>query len=218
MLIIPTLNPDGYAYTWTSDRFFRKNRQLVSENRDWLGRKCYGLDIARSFPANFRAAQPGSCGPTYAGTAPLQSVESAALASYLRNETNEVVAYVDLHSYGQLLLYPWMSCRPSSGDGPDMPDEEDLSELALGAAREGRFAHNKAYRAGRGCQTMYNQDGSSVDFAHEHARIKWSFEVELRDEGSYGFTLPPEMIRPTGEESWRMVKYLMRFVQAKEKL
>ncbi|CAG2176801.1 unnamed protein product, partial [Oppiella nova] len=37
-LIIPTINPDGYDYTWTGDRFWRKNRQQISE------KDCFALE------------------------------------------------------------------------------------------------------------------------------------------------------------------------------
>lgn len=230
ILIIPVLNPDGYAHTWESDRFFRKNRQLVSDDNGggWWPprRKCYGVDISRNFPVNFRAddAQSGSgaCSPTYAGEDPLATAESRALATYLRDEANGVVSFIDLHSYGQLLLYPWMSCSPDSSVhqtlGESIPDEEDISEVALGAARAAKLVHNRQYRAGRGCETMYGQDGSSVDFSYADAGIKWSFEMELRDEGSYGFLLPPEQIRPTGEEAAASLDYILNFIAKREHL
>lgn len=214
VLIVPVLNPDGYAYTWTRDRFSRKNR-APTPSKDWLGRPCYGIDVSRNFPTHFKAGTADGCSPTYAGSEPLATEESKALSDYLLKENHEIVAYFDLHSYGQLLLYPWLSCTPSSGN---MPDEEDLSEASIGAVRAARSIHNKLYRPGRGCQTMYNQDGSSVDFTYERIGVKWSFEIELRDQGSWGFLIPPSQIRETGEEAWAMIRYLGRFVKVKEKL
>lgn len=32
--------------------------------------------------------------------------------------------------------------------------------------------------------------------------IPYSFGMELRDTGEYGFLLPPEQILPTAEETW----------------
>lgn len=39
--ILPLINPDGYAYTWTKDRMWRKNRRRFANN-------CYGVDLNRN--------------------------------------------------------------------------------------------------------------------------------------------------------------------------
>jgi len=44
--------------------------------------------------------------------------------------------------------------------------------------------------------------GSSYDWAKGVAGIKYSYTLELRDRGQYGFLLPPSQIIPTGEETW----------------
>ncbi|PIK62491.1 putative carboxypeptidase A2-like [Apostichopus japonicus] len=45
--IIPVLNQDGYAYTWTDDRMWRKNRRTPSSGR------CYGVDLNRNWDVDF---------------------------------------------------------------------------------------------------------------------------------------------------------------------
>ena len=44
--------------------------------------------------------------------------------------------------------------------------------------------------------------GSSEDWALGAAGIPYSYSVELRDTGRYGFLLPREQILPTAEEIW----------------
>jgi len=43
----------------------------------------------------------------------------------------------------------------------------------------------------------------------QHRKIKYSFAAELRDTGNNGFVLPANQIRPSGEEVWAGVKYLL---------
>lgn len=45
--------------------------------------------------------------------------------------------------------------------------------------------------------------GSSVDYTYDILNITWSFGVELRDLGQYGFELPETEIQPTAEESFQ---------------
>ena len=42
---------------------------------------------------------------------------------------------------------------------------------------------------------------NSMDWAYGVAGIKYSFGLELRDRGQYGFILPRNQIIPTGEET-----------------
>ena len=41
-----------------------------------------------------------------------------------------------------------------------------------------------------------------MDWAHGVAGIKYSFSLELRDRGRYGFFLPRNLIVPTAEETF----------------
>ena len=41
-----------------------------------------------------------------------------------------------------------------------------------------------------------------MDWAHEKLGIKYSFALELRDQGQHGFMLPVSQIKPTLEETW----------------
>ena len=43
--------------------------------------------------------------------------------------------------------------------------------------------------------------GSSDDWVKAVAGVKYSFTLELRDDGKYGFLLPAESILPTAEET-----------------
>ena len=53
--------------------------------------------------------------------------------------------------------------------------------------------------------------GSSADYTYAVADIKFSYGVELRDTGDFGFVLPPDQIIPTSEESFEGLKVILRF-------
>ena len=48
--------------------------------------------------------------------------------------------------------------------------------------------------------------GGSDDYAKGGAGIKYSYTVELRDTGTYGFLLPTTLIKPTVEETFAGLK------------
>ena len=93
-----------------------------------------------------------------------------------------------------------------SGQVPDAAKYASLSEGAVSAIKA---VHGTVYTQGPICNTIYQVSGDSVDYALENAKAKFSMTVELRDTGDYGFILPPEQIKPTGEEMWAGLSYLL---------
>ena len=54
--------------------------------------------------------------------------------------------------------------------------------------------------------------GSGADWTYGIAKIKYSYGVELRDTGKYGFLLPAEQIIPSGKETLEALKALCTYV------
>ena len=53
---------------------------------------------------------------------------------------------------------------------------------------------------------LYIASGGSIDWTLGEAGIPYSFGMELRDTGRYGFILPADQIIPTSEEVWAFHK------------
>lgn len=79
--IIVSGNPDGYQYTHTDDRMWRKNRADVGHSF------CIGVDLNRNFPIGWRTTggSPTPCPDTYAGAAPFDQVEAAAWDQWIKD-------------------------------------------------------------------------------------------------------------------------------------
>lgn len=54
--------------------------------------------------------------------------------------------------------------------------------------------------------------GNSDDWAKNKVGIKYSYTIELRDRGTYGFLLPPSEIIPTGKEIFTAIRTLTKSV------
>lgn len=213
-VFLPVLNPDGYEYTWTTDRLWRKNRQETTLPF------CRGIDLDHAFKFGWSGDNQtdNPCSESYSGQYPLQAVEAQRLTEWARNETDSgrrvFTALIDLHSYSQEILYPYSyTCDRKPNN------LEDLEEVAVGLAKAFRLANGHYYGVESACEgsmlkiperknaegarvLLEASGGSALDFFYHDMQVKYAFQIKLRDTGSYGFLLPKENIVPTGVETW----------------
>lgn len=181
--IVPISNPDGYVYSWTNDRYWRKNR-----------RSSYGVDLNRNWGYNWGGE--GSSGQTwdetYRGTAAFSEPETAAFRDFILGHP-KITTHIDIHSYSQLVLQPWNCCsqRP--------PDHSEFEQLGSEMVTLIKQVHNKTYYHGQGYFTIYPASGVAHDWTYAETGAT-AFGIELRDTGSYGFVLPANQILPNAEE------------------
>jgi len=99
--IVPLANPDGYEYTRSNDRMWRKNTVANP------GSSCIGVDLNRNFPEGYGVgASRDPCSEVFQGSHPFSEAESRALRDYLQSLT-QVKAAISVHSFGSVLIYPW---------------------------------------------------------------------------------------------------------------
>lgn len=204
---IPVLNPDGYHYTRTVDRLWRKNRQ---PNKGFS--PCVGTDPNRNFDINWTghggSATHWSCMETYHGDAPMSAMESKALANYVNSLPN-VTAYIDIHSYSQLFMYPYgYKCQ---GKAPDFVDLDAGAKRVVDIIKAW---NGTLYRSGDICNTIYGASGSATDYFYEKG-VKYSYAMELPGTPG-GFLLPASHILPVADETMRGLAGLFEFIATNE--
>ncbi|XP_070395805.1 zinc carboxypeptidase A 1-like [Dermacentor albipictus] len=204
--IFPVVNPDGYAYTFTSDRLWRKNR---SGGR----RGCRGVDPNRNFASAFGGAGTSGhpCSDIYRGGQAFSEAESRAIRDAILELGSRIKGYVTVHSYSQLIMVPY-----GHGRGTYTRDYADQMSAARAVSRAIQVRSGVYYQVGTISSLLGPAAGSSSDWVYDGAKIKYSIAVELRDKGRYGFLLPNFLIVPTADEASEGFKALAKFIARRE--
>ncbi|XP_056307748.1 carboxypeptidase A4 isoform X2 [Danio aesculapii] len=194
-------NPDGYAFTHTDNRMWRKTRSVN------LGSSCRGADPNRNWDAGFGGpgASKNPCSDSYHGPYAHSEVEVKNVVDLIKSHGN-FKSFISIHSYSQLLMYPYgYTCT-------NIPDQNELHAVGTAAIKELMSLYNTKYQVGSICKIIYQASGGSIDWTYKIG-IKYSFAFELRDTGFYGFLLPANQIIPTAEETWLGLKNIMEYVR-----
>lgn len=194
---IPLVNPDGYAYSHGTDRLWRKTR---SKNR-----VCRGTDPNRNYNFHWKesGASESECDITYAGPRPSSEPEVEAMSRLLDTNAKRIAMYITFHSFSQMIIYPYSYGRVQSRY------EKQLRAVAEAASRALSEYRGTKYSYGTAPAILYPAAGGSDDYAHGHSGIKYSFTIELPDNGRYGFLLPAREIIPVGIETIKGVKAMI---------
>jgi hypothetical protein len=198
------LNPDGYAYTWTNDRMWRKTR------RPNPGSSCVGTDPNRNYDFGYGrndGSSPSACSETFRGPNANSENEIRTTTTFLTNLANSkiIAGFMCMHSYSQLWLSPW-GYHSSSTD-----DEVEQDQLGLAATTALTEWYGTRYRYGPISRVLYHASGGSVDWAYGYLGIKYSYTPELRPASANpGFQLPPSQIITSGQETNAPVVVLLR--------
>ncbi|KAM0084756.1 hypothetical protein ACKRZS_003043 [Fusarium odoratissimum] len=202
--IIPIANPDGFVYTITDDRLWRKNRQKRA------GQKCIGTDLNRNWPHEWDipgGSSTDTCNETYRGMKAGDTPENKALVKHTKSvaQKNGIKSYIDFHSFSQLILLPYgYTCDTN------ITDIKEQMELAGGVADAIKQVNDLNFYYGPTCQTIYQTSGGSSDWVYDVAGAELAWGMELRPQRlrGNGFVLPPKQIVESGEEIWAGMRYL----------
>src|SRR3989441_4734705 len=188
--VIPVENPDGYQYTFTTDRYWRKNRRPNANGS-------YGVDPNRNYPAFWGVDEVGSSSyqyaETYRGTTPGSEPETQAVMAL--HAAHPPVVSLSYHSYSGLVLYPWGF---RAGElPPDLPRFQALTGTDLTPAVTDSVPGSAVdhYHPGPGWN-LYTTNGEYTDWAYRtYGTIAFTTELTSGccvDGLYYGFEFPDD--------------------------
>ncbi|KAL1777559.1 carboxypeptidase A5 isoform X1 [Sigmodon hispidus] len=192
-------NPDGFAFTHSMNRLWRKNKSSRP------GIACIGVDLNRNWKTGFggNGSNKNPCSETYRGPSPESEPEVAAIVNFITDHKN-FKALISIHSYSQMIMFPYgHTVEP-------VPNHDELFTLAKDAVKALYKVHGIEYIFGSISTTLYVASGITVDWAYDNG-IKYAFSFELRDTGQYGFLLPASQIIPTAQETWMAIRTIMKY-------
>ena len=206
LIVVPFANPDGYVYTWSTSRLWRKTRSPAP-----TGSACRGTDMNRNYDDHWGQGGSSSnpCSDTYMGSAAGSEPETQHTSDYFSLNA-PIFGAIDWHSYSQLVL------RPYGWTSNNAPDEAKLKAAGDLFKTEAEKVHGFRYTSQKSV-ALYPTTGSASDWFYGEKASKnnggyraYSLTLELRDNGRYGFELPASQIIPQGQE---MIPAAMKYME-----
>jgi len=198
-IYVPMMNPDGFVYTKEVSPLWRKNRKPTGFSNS--SGPCYGTDMNRNF--DFHWGEAGynlnvPCDHFYAGRKAFSEPETTALKKFFNKFPNNYVrVFLDVHSYGNLVLLPYghtKEVRP--------PNYQQMMTIAQAFADSASAKYGTVFRYGSSGDVLYPVSGATKDWAYGLKNINFTATIELRDSsnGPYGFFLPANQILEVCDE------------------
>ncbi|RMZ93185.1 carboxypeptidase B-like [Brachionus plicatilis] len=208
--ILPLVNPDGYEYTHTTTRLWRKNRNPNS------GSSCIGTDLNRNY--GFKWLTGGSstnpCSDVYAGRSGDSELETQAVENYIKQYPGQWDSFLTIHSYGKWWFTPYGYTQTLPSDFTELNNKAKIGLAGISASGDG-----SGWISGSSSRILYIASGGSEDWAYGTAGIKYSYCLELRPGQSgtdsfYGFTLPEDRAPKAGEETYGGITAFLKSIKA----
>ena len=179
---VPVMNPDGYQYTFTNERLWRKN--LRDNDGDNQITNADGVDPNRNYPEHFKYDEEGSSkiqsSQTYRGSAGVRGRDAGD------HRPVEAVGFefnVNYHSNGRWLLYPegWQTNSPTSDDPIYYALSGNLDKPAI-----------EGFHPGLSSDVLYVTNGEANDYLHKQGgALAWTPELSPGCP-SCGFVFPDD--------------------------
>ncbi|OHB81843.1 MAG: hypothetical protein A2Z38_12005, partial [Planctomycetes bacterium RBG_19FT_COMBO_48_8] len=197
--IVPIVNPDGYEFSRTSDRMWRKNRR---DNGDGT----FGVDLNRNW--SYMWGRQGLSGTTnsieYRGPSAFSEPETQTIRDLV--QAHDFRFLLDYHSWGQITYSPWgYTFDPC-------PDDIPMSTMKFTIRNLIKETSGAIYIDWFDWPGAYVTSGDSCDWGYGERGI-YSFGIELGPES--GGPIPPEnLIDIICAENLPAALYLISFAAA----
>lgn len=187
--ILPVANPDGYEYTFTNDRLWRKTRSPQAGG-------AFGVDMNRNHRQNWGLDEVGSSSdPTsdiYRGPSPASEIEVRNIEAF--HAAHPPVVSISYHTYAGLLLF-----SPSAVYGQISSDLPVYRTLAgtnqRPAVKDNLPGSARAYDSPNTSWTLYTTNGEYNDWAStKYGALSFTPEISSGYQNSiyYGFEFPDD--------------------------
>ncbi|KAI8440674.1 hypothetical protein MSG28_009032 [Choristoneura fumiferana] len=207
-IIMPIANPDGYEWTHTNSRFWRKNRASGFMAGDF----CSGVDLNRNFDFLWSSASSDwVCMETFHGNSAFSEPETAIVRDIVRQHAGRIELFLDIHSFGSWMLYGY-------GNGQLPPNGLFLHLVGVRMAEAidaVKWPSNRNYVVGNSALLLYPASGSAQDFALA-AGVPLAYTYEMpaymnNYNTNSGFLVDPAFIEQAGFETWQGIKAGARY-------
>ncbi|XP_049878422.1 carboxypeptidase B-like isoform X2 [Pectinophora gossypiella] len=199
-ILLPVVNPDGYSFTFSHSRFWRKTRSTDQHSLSYL---CPGVDGNRNydFAWNTVGTSNNPCTDIFAGGSPFSEVETRVVRDILQEYLHRTALYLTMHSYGSMILYPW------GHDGSLSHNAFGLQTVGVAMAEviDSKSLPNfPKYIVGNSALVLnYAASGAAEDYAHSiGVPLSYTYELPGLSSGFEGFHLNPIYIEQVVQETW----------------
>jgi carboxypeptidase T len=196
--IVPLVNPDGAEYDIQngSYKLWRKNR---AQNNDGT----YGVDLNRNYSKGWdpsgNGASTDTTDETYHGPVAFSEPETQAVKKWVDSNPN-ATTLLTLHTYSELILYPW------GGDYSSVPDRRDASVFETMANQMAEWNGYKPMQA----SGLYIATGDTCDWAYAtHKIFAFTFEMDPSGFVSDGFYPGEAKLPEIFEKNFKPMMYMI---------
>ncbi len=172
--LVPMTNPDGHVQAEQHEDW-RKNTNTSGDTcSGHSSPNSFGVDLNRNYGYGWGGigSSTDPCNEVYRGASAFSEPETQAIRDFVTAEHPDIL--ISLHSYSDLILYPWNSTLIAP------PDEDGLRALAS------RMARYNGYTYGQPARLLYPVTGDTTDWAYGTLGIpSYTIEIGGWDDGYF---------------------------------